>query len=422
MRLSLALGMLILAATLGAPAAVAKVPPGVDGGNKCIRLAERNAALKVTRDGVVFHKETGDPSRFIYGCLFRTERAHVLTHAGFGEFAMNGRYVAYYTYATEDYFDYLTGIEVTDLETGRAVSRAAPAGPEPWGQCVDHVGAGHIALRPDGAVAWTAARVSAARCGSQPTIWQVSAIAAPGGDVTTLDSGSDIDPESIAESSDGTSVTWTRGGQTRSARLGQPRTQPVKPANRCFEAAERSDAVRLTRHGVIIREHTPGEIGALSGCLFGTERVYELRNAGLLDPAFEGRYSAYFTKDGGPNDNDADELRLTDLRTGRVVTRVAAVLRVRHDPSCKRVFRAGFDIVLRADGAVAWISGLGDDCRGKPDLRRVNEVSTAPAPGGRGRAVDAGAGIDPRSLAKSRDGRRITWTKDGKRRSARLGR
>jgi hypothetical protein len=416
------MGILVLGVTLAAPAAQAAVPPTVNGSNSCIRLAERNGAVKVTRDGVVFYKETADPSRYIYGCLFDTERARVLERAGGGDIGMNGRYVAYYTRATEDYFDYVSGFKVTDLETGQVVSSALPTGEDPSLPCpATDTAIGHVVVRSDGAVAWIAGR-TAAFCESRATHWQVRAIATPGGEATTLDVGPGIDPDSLALSADGASISWTRDGQKQSATLGQPMEQPG-PANKCFEAAEQSDAVRLTRRGVIVREHKRGEIGPASGCLFATERVYPLRNAAARDFALEGRYAAYFS-DTNPAENLVDEeFRLTDLTTGRVVTRVPAALTTKRSLSCRRTEHWGLEIVLRSDGAAAWTGGVqGAGCRRGSNMRRLYEVDTIAAPGRRSRRLDVGGRIDTTSLTKSRDGRRVSWVNRGKKRSARLGR
>lgn len=152
----------------------------------------------------------------VYGCSERTGRRFLLGTAGTciaaeraGPFALSGEIVGYAlqrcgvdTGATELIARRLT--DGSQIRTARAMHGVL--GPESF------VTAGSIVVAGDGALAWIA---SASSVATHRQAREVNR--ADGSGFSTLDSGSALDPGSLALH--GSALTWRRGGSTRSAVL-----------------------------------------------------------------------------------------------------------------------------------------------------------------------------------------------------------
>ena len=120
-----------------------------------------------------------------------------------------GRHVAFvseYTAATGDALGAV--VSVRDLRTGAFVRRFASPGDPNTDDVTD------LELRSNGAVAWIARVVA-----GMPaiTIKEVRVFPATDPHSTVVDSGTDVEPRSLALSS--TTLYWTRDGVARSASL-----------------------------------------------------------------------------------------------------------------------------------------------------------------------------------------------------------
>jgi hypothetical protein len=132
------------------------------------------------------------------------------------------------------------------------------------------------------------------------------------------------------------------------------------------------------------------------GCVYGRKRVYEVGyptesssggGGGTASEVLAGPIVAYEIFSHGPEGGGGKELQVQDLRNGRLIHRVDA----------------GADaIVLKSDGSMAWIGGLGTNLvRGVYTLDKSGQHLLA-----------SGPDIDPQSLALA--GSTLYWTQDGK--------
>ena len=130
------------------------------------------------------------------------------------------------------------------------------------------------------------------------------------------------------------------------------------------------------------------------------DRFYAPRDARLGLLRISGRILGYTWIDPGL---PAVYVRSVDMRLARYRRRAVVEPAVSAEPSAVRVT----DLVVRRTGAIAWVQQLEDET----SVWRMD---------GRGRRrLDAGAGIDPRSL-RTVAGGRLTWRRDGLARFAAL--
>ena len=165
-----------------------------------------------SREGAIFRKRKPGPGgrrvSVAYGCLVRSGP---VTRLGFAnrirDPRLAGRYAGYrrILYLTE--FGSASGMTVVDLKTGRAtVDEAGVPGSE---------GDSHVqsfALKRTGGVAWIGGDETLRNF----SVWKVDAAASG---VQQLDSGQQIDDESMRLSADRRSVSWRNGSAERSAPL-----------------------------------------------------------------------------------------------------------------------------------------------------------------------------------------------------------
>jgi hypothetical protein len=161
-----------------------------------------------TRESVVFTRRGN-----VYGCLSSTQRVRQLPDEGGGIDttppdvpALSGRYVAYATFgsAIGDEFDRLY---VYDLRLGK---RFLVVGS-------NFIRA--IVLKRNGSVAWIEGSTVAPQDPDEP-LFQIRKVGIEERQgAVLLDRGSDIDRDSLTLAADRLSVSWTRGGTTRTAPL-----------------------------------------------------------------------------------------------------------------------------------------------------------------------------------------------------------
>jgi hypothetical protein len=152
----------------------------------------------------------------------------------------------------------------------------------------------------------------------------------------------------------------------------------------------------------------------VSGCSSKTGRTVRLGQTRtcLGQPrvgvvAVAGELTAYATQTCGV-DTGAASLVLRRLSDGRQLGSYEAV----SPPVGPESYRSVVAVVLRADGAVAWIGSASSIISHRSELQ-VQAVS-----GGAHRQLDRGPGIGPHSLRLR--GTRLTWTDAGRTRSATL--
>lgn len=199
---------LAIAAALCAAGALAGAGP-VEATHGCGAARSRGAQIVVkTREAVVFTKGS-----FVYGCLATVGTVRRLPDEGGGIDltppdgpVLSGRYVAYATFgsAIGDEFDRLY---VYDLKLGR---RFLVEG--------SNFIRG-IVLKRNGSVAWIEGSTVAPADPDQP-VYQVRKVGNEERQgAVLLDRSADIDPDSLTMAADRLSVSWVRGGTTRSAPL-----------------------------------------------------------------------------------------------------------------------------------------------------------------------------------------------------------
>jgi hypothetical protein len=146
--------------------------------------------------------------RYAYGCLYGTNKRFRLGLDDFGDsgqggfvdlFQLAGPFTAFRAGCTTE--GCVGSVYVVDLRDGRSVREISRLSEQDDGQATD------IALKENSSVAW----ISRNRSGGH----EVTAIDSSGR--RRLDLGSDIRPESLSLT--GSTLTWRRGGVTRSAVL-----------------------------------------------------------------------------------------------------------------------------------------------------------------------------------------------------------
>ena len=182
------------AAAASAPAATA---------SRGCRAASKSKGAKIVKkssSAVMFTK-----GLYTYGCLLKRgkvrrlldEGGGIRTAAGANGPRLEGRYVG-------DEFD---RVVVFDLRRGRVKFESGA------------VFVTSLVLKKNGSVAWIQSSVvqSADRDAPLYEVHEISAVDLQGD--LLLDRGHEIDPKSLAKSSDGESVSWQNGAETRSAPL-----------------------------------------------------------------------------------------------------------------------------------------------------------------------------------------------------------
>jgi hypothetical protein len=187
--------------------------------------------------------------------------------------------------------------------------------------------------------------------------------------------------------------------------------------NSCRKAADRYTAVKKTKSGAIFYKRVGSRRFQLFyGCLYSTERLRLLpgqdRSPGpkraVRAIALNGRFAAYGVDRQGP----PGRVLLYDLKRGRTVfagrgnSPETAEERGHNDIIVH-------DIVGNANGSIAWISFDADV------EQPIGQVHVRDIDGPR-RAIDRSTQIGQRSLTKARDGRTISWVRDGQRQTAPL--
>jgi hypothetical protein len=189
-----------------------------------------------------------------------------------------------------------------------------------------------------------------------------------------------------------------------------------KPASRCGSGRPKVVAADASGEAYLgptwmpdIHEFLP----AYRGCLYGARRSYELgipvygsfANAGGTQDITMGgpmvAYEQFSHVEAGEGREGKTEfwVFVRDLRSGRVLHRVPT-----GTAGAPHVIGAGFTtaIVVKGDGAVAWIVALGPP--GEYQIRALD--------GSGARLLASGAGIDPHSLALA--GSTVYWTQQGR--------
>jgi hypothetical protein len=180
-----------------------------------------------------------------------------------------------------------------------------------------------------------------------------------------------------------------------------------------------SATVAKSTHARVWQTLEPATVG---GCLFRVGRSWPL-GTGDCAPyecewfwsvVFAGRLVGYSYNHVQGDDRCRYRVRVIDLKTGELRRSLVPGKLYSHTPAqpggpppCGV---AALRVVLKLDGAVAWIGGDGST---DPVTYQVHRVDS------RGRAnLDTGPAIDPKSLRRHRSA--ITWTNGGVVRSARL--
>ncbi len=182
------------------------------------------------------------PVDLLYGCLYRTNKrfflgAKVEEVPGFFAYGdvhnvrLVGRYVGY----SETFYGYhgdgSTRVRVTSLRSGRH-RRALPSvlGPPPSDPCEPEplpcdvwfggplTDVTALALKANGSVAWIGRQRGGLRDGRRYTQYEVRKADRAAKNIP-LDSGVDIDPESLTLNRYKRTISWTNGGLTKSAPL-----------------------------------------------------------------------------------------------------------------------------------------------------------------------------------------------------------
>jgi len=188
-------------AALGAAVAVAVLfSAPSDARSRCAIPRGATVAVK-SRDAVVFYGRLGG----MYGCHRSKGRVFLLER--WGDFSMHqlaGRYAAYVV-TVEDGMQYFHHIAVFDLVRGRESAAVGGFSVSP------------LVLKRSGSIAWVRnSRVQPEN--PDERVYEVRTMTNDDGDML-VDRGSEIQPASLALSSDRRSVVWTKAGETRTAPL-----------------------------------------------------------------------------------------------------------------------------------------------------------------------------------------------------------
>jgi hypothetical protein len=202
-------------------AALAIAPATAGAHHGCSKHAKGATIVTKTKEAHVFIKR----QRW-YGCAAKFGRVRLLpgldsTEAvRFGDgrvpsnFTLAGQFVAYEQYTLEPAgAETQSYVYIYDLGADRTEYTSIAGSTQPPAE--DSV-MERLVLKRNGSAAWTARL----RGGSDATyeVHRYSKYATVGGRVT-MDAGQDLDPESLLLSPDRHTISWTRGGQTKSAEL-----------------------------------------------------------------------------------------------------------------------------------------------------------------------------------------------------------
>lgn len=157
-------------------------------------------------------------------------------------------------------------------------------------------------------------------------------------------------------------------------------------------------------YGCHFRARRPFFLGTDSGSGSSEDGVCPLRLVGPLVA-----YNSFFSDGRQATFADEQDLRVKDLRTGRVL-RAVDYRGSRDDNAIERIR----DIELKASGSLAWILEIRTFENGVVSAR--SEVHRADGPLGRtpksaNEVIDSGPGIRPESLSLRGD--TLSWVKDG---------
>lgn len=217
-RIAVVLAVMVASLVLAQPASAS---------HGCSAHARGGKITHKTREAHVFEKH----NRW-YGCASRVGRPFVLpgldtiTAREFGDgtvptlITLSGVYVAYerYTlYPAGGAGDTQTDIYVVDLRTGKPVVTEQARTPSPQ---TESRYVSDLVLKRNGSIGWISVRWTYAQ---HPPVDDYAVHrfsreqSAPGR--ATLDAGRDIDRDSLTLSADRRTMSWTNGGETRSAPL-----------------------------------------------------------------------------------------------------------------------------------------------------------------------------------------------------------
>jgi hypothetical protein len=187
--------------------------------------------------------------------------------------------------------------------------------------------------------------------------------------------------------------------------------QGQKPrAKRC--SGRQSHVLTANRRAVVYESPGPEEI---MGCMYGSQRFYALGpvpfasssgSGGVFDEILAGTIAAYeYNESAGGNGTEEVNNSLVivrDLSTGKVLHRVPTGIASRPDNPASVGTGSVSGLVVKSDGAVAWISPTGE-------MFGFREVHALDRTGNR--VLASGSGIDRSSLALA--GSRLYWTQNG---------
>ena len=393
-----------VAAAAAALSLVGAVP--ADAAGPC----ERRGAHVVQQDAEsrLFWREVED-QRVFYGCLFRRDRARVLTGEDAGvevsHSAVAGPYAVLVeeTVATSGSY---AEVFRYDLRNGRRVgltrfgaSNPAFGGPQsPDGP----TRVGDVVLTRSGVVAWTEIGF---RDGGG--IANVSVRDSSG--TRTGEREAPVEPGSLAAGEAGHLLYW-RAGQARTAHVNPAAPAPPPPVGyvprgdrRC--AARGGEVIHQDVRGrVLFRPATRDRRGAVFGCLF---REGRLRSLGGVARRLASPHVAVSTSR-QTSDGTATTIKRIDLRTGARVN----VSTVFSCPTCSEPSRQVHQLALTRAGSLAW-SVSNERTRLDQQIERYDA-------GGRA-TLASGPRVDDYSLAVSVSGAHTYWLEDGVARSAPLG-
>jgi hypothetical protein len=197
----------------------------------------------------------------------------------------------------------------------------------------------------------------------------------------------------------------------------------------CFEHLNRSSRViDETRFGIVFRKRD-----YVYGCIYSTGRIRRLPGHDPLGPPvtgvgvvrLDGRYAGYALED----EEGGAQVVLYDVKNGtRVFTDSALSRATMTTPNASREPYQVRSIVVKANGTTAWIGQgerkVGEEPIAGGGIRDITEPVIEVVMRGPGdtasRALDAGADIAPRSLAKSSDEMTLFWQRGGAPRSSPL--